>query len=53
MLDKEAYSQCSLLRAQTKVITHKIKNNEKENLKDLRDPHACADGVSAGNGTGL
>jgi hypothetical protein len=30
----------------------KIKSNEKENLKDLRDPHAGADGISIGSGTG-
>lgn len=30
----------------------KIKSNGKENLKDLRDPHAGADGISIGNGTG-
>ena len=30
----------------------KIKSNGKENLKDHHDPHAGADGISAGNGTG-
>lgn len=29
----------------------KIKSNEKENLKDHHDPHAGADGISAGSGT--
>ena len=54
LLDKEAYSQCSLLRAQTKVITHiKIKGNENEKLiKDHHDPDAGADGISIGSGTG-
>lgn len=31
----------------------KIKSNGKENLKDHYDPDACADGISAGNGTGV
>ena len=46
LLDKEAYSQINA------VITHKIKSNEKENLKDHHDPDAGADGISIGNGTG-